>query len=144
MAGLASWITIKNYKAKSETLKNQITDDYEVKLLKHNQSSNEQEEVLLNFKTDKDIVRSKMDGLEDKSGDEYKDCLAELEELQDAKEDALKLIEEESKRYEDEITQQITDQETQKEAIDADIEGLESARQEDIKNSFSYFTGAKQ
>lgn len=135
----ATWLTIQSYKQKSSDLEFQATQSYEIKMLKQKISANEKEEVILEFNTDKEIVRNKMDGIEDKTSQEYKDCLTEIQELQDAKDDALKLIEDEAKRYEDEIDQEVSMIQTRKEAVDADIESLEQARQEDIEKFYDMF-----
>ncbi len=135
----ATWLTIQSYKQKSADLEFQATTSYETKLLKQKISANEKADVILEFNTDKEIIRNKMEGIEDKTGSEYKDCLAELQELQDAKDDALKLIEDEAKRYEEEIDQEVSSLQTQKEAVDADVESLEQARQEDIESFYDMF-----
>ena len=135
----ATWLTIQSYKQRSQDLEAQATDAYELKILKGKQSSNEEADVLLEFNVNKDAVRTRMDNVEDKTGSEYKDCLAELQELQDAKDDAMKLIEAEANRYEEELTQEQNNLQTEKEAVDADIESLEQARQEDIEDFYNMF-----
>ncbi len=139
MASLNFGLTIKNYKAKSIDLENLMSDLYEDKILKHKHSSNDKEDILLEFKTQQEPLRNKIDTSRDgQDNEQYKAQMAELQELQDAKDDALKSIENEAQAYEEEYDMQIASLKSQKEAVDADIQSMESARDEGIKKDYTY------
>lgn len=140
MAVLTFGLTIKNYKAKSTDLENLMIDLYEDKSLKQKYSSNAEQEILLQFKAQEEPLRDKRDAA--RSGEDteaYKEAMTELQELQEAQDEAIKQIESEAQAYEEDYDLQISSLEDQKAAIDADLESLESARDEAIEDDFGYF-----
>ena len=130
---------IKMYKAKANDLEYQITYNSNTKRIKQIHSSAEVSSIHDEYDQKEDAIRSKIKDLPDKSGNEYLELMAELQEFQDMEEEAVKEAEEMSKQYEEHIDVENASLETQLQAIRADLEGLEEARKQDIEDDFSYF-----
>ena len=130
---------IKMYKAKANDLEYQITYNSNTKRIKQIHSSAEISSIHDEYNQKEDNVRNQIKELPDKSGNEYLELMAELQEFQDMEEESVKEAEEMSKQYEEHIDVENASLETQLQAIRADLEGLEEARKQDIEDDFSYF-----
>lgn len=136
---LGSWITIQNYIAKEHDLQAELLDNSMDLVLKQKYASDEQASITKKYNVQEDAIQEQMDEIGDRTNDEYKDMMAEIKELKDAEDAELKAIEEAQTQMETEIQNENAMLETQLQAIQADKEGLEEARKEDIEDSFGYF-----
>ena len=136
---LGSWITIQNYIAKEHDLQAELLDNSMDLVLKQKYASDEQANNKKKYNVQEDAIQEQMDEIGDRTNDEYKDMMAEIKELKDAEDAELKAIEEAQTQMETEIQNENAMLETQLQAIQADRQGLEEARKEDIEDSFGYF-----
>lgn len=131
--------TIQLYKAKKHDLQNQVTFNSLTLRLKQKHSSNSVSDVHHKYGVEESMIRNEIRGLDDKSGNEYLELMTELQELQDEEDRIVTQMEQESKDYESKIEMENASLETQLQAIDADIEGLEEMRKQNIEKVFGYF-----
>ncbi len=136
---LGSWITIQNYIAKEQDLQAELTDNSMDLRLKQKYASDEQAGITKEYDMQEDAIQEQMDQIGDKTNDEYQDLMAEMLELKDAEDAELKAIEQAQSDMETQIQNENASLETQLQAVQADREGLEEARKEDIEDQFGYF-----
>lgn len=131
--------TIQLYKAKKHDVQHQVTFNSLTLRLKQKHSANEVSQIHDKYGREETMIRNEIRNLDDKSGNEYLELMAELQELQDEEDRIVTQMEQESKDYESKIELENASLETQLQAIDADLEGLEEMRKENIEKVFGYF-----
>lgn len=131
--------TIQLYKSKKHDLQNQVTFNSLTLRLKQKHSANTVEQIHQKYGQEETMIRNEMKGLEDKTGNEYMDLMAELQELQDEEDRIVTEEEQKAKDFESKIEIQNASIETQLQAVTADLEGLEEMRKENIEKVFGYF-----
>ena len=75
--------TIQLYKAKKHDLQNQVTFNSLTLRLKQKHSANDINQIHDKYGREETMIRNEMKGLDDKTGNEYLELMAELQELQD-------------------------------------------------------------
>ncbi len=113
----------------------QRVDLSEDKMLEHKHSSYEIAEIQASYDPEIKLIRNEMKNSGDKTSNEYFELMSELEELEDERDNKIKVIENENADKEKSIEVQETSLETQYNAIKADKEGLEEAQKSDIQRS---------
>lgn len=131
--------TIQSEKIYKNDLEAQITNNSQDLRLKQKHSSADSAEVNANYAADAELIRNEMNSLDDKTGAEYEELMAELKELQDDRDRQLTEIEEAATDYQNKIDIENDTLQTQLEAVNADIKGFEEARDQDIEDGFGYF-----
>jgi len=106
--------------------------------LKQKESASEIDNIRASFTLEEELIRNKMSD-SDKVGNEYKELMNELAEMQDERDRKISKVESEAKDYESFIDIQKTNLETQRQAIDADLQGMKEYVKEDVEKSFGYF-----
>lgn len=134
-----SHVSIQMYKAKKNDLEAQLTSNSMTLRMKQMHSSNELGNIHDMAREQQQVVKDQISELGAKDTPEYKELMAELESMRDEEDRLASQLEAESSYYEDWIGTQNTTLETQLEAINADLEGMEQMRQESIEDNFGYF-----
>lgn len=131
--------TIRTEKLHKNDLEAQITNNSQDLRLKQKHSSADTAEINDNYEADAELIRNEMQGLDDKTGAEYEELMAELKELQDDRDRQLTEVEQASTDYQNKIDIENDTLQTQLEAVNADIKGFEEARDQSIEDGFGYF-----
>ena len=127
------------YDAMLNELNNQVTDNsMDVRLLQK-YSSDEVSKINHKYALEEEMVRNEINQLDEKSGSEYDDLMAELKDLKDAQDKELERVEEKNEDAESAKTLENDNLEVRAEAIRADKEALEEAMQKEIEDEFGYF-----
>lgn len=139
MSFLSLTTIIQSEKAEKETIEAQLTNNSLDIRLKQKTSSNEAD--MINTQCNEEVaqIRNEMAQMDDKTCDEYKELMNEIEELKDERDRKLSKIESEATDYETIKDTENQTLQSRLEAVSADIESYEEARQGNIEDSFGYF-----
>ena len=139
MAFLALDTTIKAYKSEKNDLTQALVDNAMDLKINANYYSAEQAEVTLEFESQKDVIEAQRDNIDDRTSEEYDETILEIQELNDEMDRQLAELEDEEKEYETQLGIENKQIEARLEAVKADLEALETCREENIKEDFGYF-----
>lgn len=127
------------YKAKKNDLEAQLTSNSMTLRLKQKHSASELASIHDEAREKQEFVRNNINSLDDKTGNEYRELMSELESLRDEEDRMAAQLEAESSYYEEWMQTQNTSLETELQAINADLEGMEEMRKQSIEKNFGYF-----
>lgn len=133
-----SHVSIQLYIAREHDLQDQITDNSMDLRLTQIHSSANIASIHDDYNREESMIRNEIRSLDDKGGFEYNDLMAELQELMDEEDRAVEEIERQNQDYESGITIENASLETQLQAVQADKEGFQESRKEDIEKNFNY------
>ena len=131
--------TILLYDAMLSELNNQMTDNSMDTRLLQKYSSDEVSKVHHKYAQEEEMIQNEINQLDDKSGSEYKELMAELKELRDEEDKEVERIEEKNSDAENAKSVENESLEVRAEAIRADRDALKEAMQKEIEDEFGYF-----
>lgn len=137
MSSIFQNLQIESYIIQKNDLEAELTDISDDRRLSTLSNNNALSKLQSSYSAQEDYIESKMQGL-DKTSAEYKELSAELDRLEDEKEDKEKIIERRITDIENLYDTQQTQKETQLEAVTQDLEALKESRNSNIEKEYSY------
>ena len=132
--------TIDLFILEKNDLESNILKLSNTKNLKHKHFSNIISYIRTVFSAEKTAIRSKIQTLDTReSREEYKQLLAELNEISDKEEQQVKTKESEMKDFENSLQLQIDQDQTRLESVKADLQQFKETNASNIKEEFSRY-----
>jgi len=129
----------KLYIALKTTLEGQLTKNSRDTILYQKQSNGKIEQIHKYYTNEKELIKNKMNEIDDKTSPEYEELLQEYNELKDEEDQLCEIVEKDSTDYEQAKTTENDSIENRLEAIKADLESTEEQQKEKIESEYGYF-----